>query len=438
MLEAIKNIANEFIEKSKDKKIKVISHHDTDGITSAAIIAKSLQRLNRNFSLEIVTQLEEQVFNKLPQDQIILFTDLASNSFDYIKNLKTEVFILDHHEITSDIPENVRIINPHLFNEEEISGAGVTYLFAKALNEQNIDLAYLAIIGMVGDSLEKNPGKIYQTIIKDSGVTIKKGPTLYPATRPLNKILEYNSDIYIPNVTGSSKGTNDFLRDIGIPRVGYQYKSIIELSKEEMSKLITAITLQRADKADPSSLIGNIYLLNFFNRTEDVRQISAVINACSRSGESGTAIAYCLQNRNAKEKVDTIYTKHKQNIVKALNSLSELQKIQDKNYLIINAQDKIKDTIIGTIASILSNSKQYEEGTAIIAMAYNQDKIKVSGRMVGKNGKNIRDVLNSVVEIIGGEVGGHQFAAGCLVEKQKESQFIEELKKKLEIELVKL
>ena len=71
-------------------------------------------------------------------------------------------------------------------------------------------------------------------------------------------------------------------------------------------------------------------------------------------------------------------------------------------------------------------------------MAYNQDKIKVSARMVGKSGKNIREVLNSVVEIIGGEVGGHKNAAGCLIEKRKENEFIEELRKKLEIELVKI
>jgi single-stranded DNA-specific DHH superfamily exonuclease len=121
-----------------------------------------------------------------------------------------------------------------------------------------------------------------------------------------------------------------------------------------------------------------------------------------------------------------------------MNIIPELEKIEDKNYLIINAQDKIKDTIIGTVASILSNSRDHQEGKAIIALAYNEDKIKVSARMVGKSGRNIREVLNSVVEITGGEVGGHPAAAGCLIEKINESNFIKELKKKLDIELVKI
>jgi len=437
MLKSIQQVAEQFIEKTKDKPVQIISHFDTDGISSAAILIKALQRLDKEFSLKIVKQIEKSTIEELSQDKVLIFLDLASNSFDYIKNLKTEVFILDHHEIISEIPKNVAIINPHLFDKEEISGAGITYLFAKALNEKNIDLAYLAVIGMVGDLLEKNIGKIFQDIIKDSKVVVKRGLILYPATRPIDRVLMYTPDIFIPKVTGSSTGVNNFLRDIGLKK-DRQYKSIIELTNGELSKLITAISLQRTDNREMSDLIGNIYLINFFNKLEDVRQISAMINACSRNGDSGTAIAFCLQNKTAKEKAEGIYTKHRQNIVKALDSIPTLKKIEEKNYIIINAEDKITDTIIGTIAGILSHSRDYEEGKAIIAMAYNKDKIKISARMVGKSGKNIREVLNSVIEIIGGEVGGHSAAAGCLIEKYKEKEFIEELKRKLEVEIVKI
>jgi single-stranded-DNA-specific exonuclease len=413
MLSSINIAVKEFQELTKNKEIQIISHHDTDGITSAAILTKALSREGKKFSTRIVKGLDEEIINSLPQDKIIIFLDLASNSFEYIKKLKTKVFILDHHELTSDPPENVTIINPHIFGEEEISGAGVTYLFAKALNEKNIELAHFAVIGMVGDMLEKKPSKIYNDIINSSKIILKKGLIMYPATRPIDKVLEYSSDIFIPGVTGSSIGTSNFLRDLGITRKQGRYKSIIEL-------------------------IGNIYLVNFFGNLEDVRQISAVINACSRLGESGLAISYCLQNQKAKERVDKLYTKYKQEIVKALNSVATFKKIENKNYIIINAEDKIKDTIIGTIASILSNSRNYEKGKAIIAMAYNEDKIKISARMVGKTEKNIREVLNSVVEIIGGEVGGHSAAAGALIEKTKEGEFIDEIKRKLEFELVKI
>ncbi len=438
MLELIKKTAIDFLEKTKNREIQVISHYDTDGITSASILTKALKRLNKNFQVKIVRGIDESIINELPKNKVIIFLDLASNSFHYIKNLKTEIFILDHHEIISEIPENVSIVNPHLLNEEEISSAGITYLFAKELNEENVDLAPLAIVGMVGDMLEKNIGKIYRIILKDSKIIIKKGLILYPATRPIDKVIEYSSNIYIPNVTGSSAGANKFLRDIGIEKINGRYKNILEVNEEELSKLLTAITLQRINTGDQTDLIGNIYLINFFNKLEDARELSAMINACSRSGESGIAISFCLQNKFARAKVEKIYAENKQNIVRALGSIPRLKKIENKDYLIINAEDQIKDTIIGTIASILSNSRQYEEGKAIIAMAYNENKIKVSARMVGKSGKNMREVLNSVIEIIGGEVGGHKAAAGCLIEKKKENEFIKELRKKLEVELIKI
>jgi len=94
----------------------------------------------------------------------------------------------------------------------------------------------------------------------------------------------------------------------------------------------------------------------------------------------------------------------------------------------------------GIIASILSNSPVYELGTVIIAMALDEtgDKIKVSARNVGSEGKNVREILAKVIEKIGGEVGGHEFAAGCIISSEKEQEFIKTLKKDFEIELVRI
>ena len=61
MLEKLKELTQKFLEQSKDKDILVVSHFDTDGITSAAIMASCLKRLNKNFSLRIVKQLEKEL-----------------------------------------------------------------------------------------------------------------------------------------------------------------------------------------------------------------------------------------------------------------------------------------------------------------------------------------------------------------------------------------
>jgi single-stranded DNA-specific DHH superfamily exonuclease len=227
------------------------------------------------------------------------------------------------------------------------------------------------------------------------------------------------------------------LKDAGIEKRDGVYKSLIELNEEEMSKLVTAIVLKRT-KRDTEKFIGNIYLIKIFNKLEDAREISAMINACSRLEHSDVALALCMGSKEARKRAERIYADYKQHIISGLNFVSSIEKIQGRDYIIINAKDNIKDTVIGTIASILSMSAVYREGTAIITMAWNNDKIKVSGRIAGRNGRNIREILDSVVEKTGGESGGHPLAAGCLISRAKEEEFIELLKKKLEIELVKI
>ena len=50
----------------------------------------------------------------------------------------------------------------------------------------------------------------------------------------------------------------------------------------------------------------------------------------------------------------------------------------------------------------------------------------------------MREVLSRVVDETGGEIGGHEFAAGCIIKQEKEKEFIELLKKNLEIEVVRV
>ena len=449
MLKEIDTFVKEFLEFSKDKPIRIISHHDTDGITSAAILTKTFQRLDKKFSIRIVKGLEESIITeelKRQPNEALLFSDLASSNLDNFKNLNQPVFILDHHEIDkTKVNDKTRIINPHLTSSPEdncATGAGLCYLFAKAISSENQDLSSLAIIGLIGDRHETNLSKINQQIVTEAqDLKIKKGIAIYPSTRPLRRALEWSTSPYIPGVTGSGPGAMEILRETEIP---YD-KTLMELSDNEMSKLITAIMIRRAQHNKPEDILGNLYILKFFNTKEDVREISTLINACSRLGYSDIAISYCLESESAKTQALDIYTKYKQELVSGLRVAEKMDKIKGKGFVILNAKDQIKDAIVGTICSMLSSSPVYDEGTILIGMAYNEDKIKVSARIVGHEGRNLKEVLEKTVITFKGanpetiaEVGGHHFAAGCLIEKERENSFIEILKKELEVEIVKV
>ncbi len=435
----IKYVVMNFLDEIKQKDLLVISHFDTDGITAATIMLQTLKKLDQPFSLKIVKSLNKEFIENLPKEKIILFLDLASGNIEDIKqaNLK-KVFIIDHHEIQEKIPENIEIINPKLAENQKISSSGLTYLFSKEINPSNKEFAKLAILGMIGDQLEKDIDSLNHGILEEGEIKRKRGLLIYPATRPLNLVLEHSSEPYIPGVTGDPKGTIDLLRESGISPEGGKYKSLIDLTEEEMEKLVTSVMLRHPQKKE--KLIGDLFLIKMFGKLEDAREISAKINACSRTNNSHTAIAFCMENQEGKKQAESIHVKYKQELISGIKFVQQIKKIEGKGYSIINAKEKIKDTMIGTITSILANSALYTDGTLIISLAKDQEnnKIKISARNVGRVGRNSREILAKVMESFEGEIGGHQFAAGCSINPEDELKFIEKLKKTMEFEIIQI
>jgi single-stranded DNA-specific DHH superfamily exonuclease len=82
--------------------------------------------------------------------------------------------------------------------------------------------------------------------------------------------------------------------------------------------------------------------------------------------------------------------------------------------------------LIGTITSITLKSNLLDARKPIFGLAFSEDgKVKVSARVSRDLNLNLKDILAKAIEKIGGEVGGHKIAAGCLIEKRKENEFID-------------
>jgi len=436
--EAISRTAERFLEElEKDKFVEIISHFDTDGITAAAIMTKTLKRLDKKFHVSIVKQLDQEYLDELinKEIEILLFLDLGSSYIESLKEFKIPIFILDHHEIPENSSfSNINIINCHNF-DEEISGAGIAYLFSKSINEKNKDLASLAVLGMVGDMIDQDINKLNNIILKDAEIIVRKGPLIFSSTRSLHKALEFSHSIFIPGVTGSPKGVSEILRETEIKiKNNDRYRTLLDLTNEETSRLVTEIILRRNDK-NPESILGNIYLLKFFNHQEDARELSTLINACGRLGHAGVAIALCLGCHKAKESAEEIYNTYKHKIINALKWVSANKKIEGQGYIIINAKKEIDDSIIGTVTSIIASSSMHPKGTLIVGMSKRSDeKIKVSMRVAGKSSDvNVYEILSRICPSLNIEYGGHPNAGGCIFPEEKENEFIEALEKELSI-----
>ena len=144
MLRRAKQVADSI---QRADNVHVVTHIDADGITAGAIASAALERLKKPYSIEAVKQLDDDVLLSLEAKNydLVWFTDLGSSISNSWKHQK---IITDHHECP-DKADHPYHLNPHLFDVDgsvDISGAGVTYLVAKALDQKNIDLAGLAIV----------------------------------------------------------------------------------------------------------------------------------------------------------------------------------------------------------------------------------------------------------------------------------------------------
>lgn len=431
--------------------VRIISHLDADGIAAASILAKAFTRENIKFSLSIIKQISKQRLKEFADEtyKIYFFTDLGSNSLTEIENtfLNKEVFILDHH-----IPEKketkLNFVNPHLFDidgTKEISGAGVVYLFAKYMNELNKDLSYLAIVGAIGDIQEdyindsKKFSGINQDILKDaesSGkLRIEIGLRMFGIqTRPLHKLLEYSTDPYIPDVTGSEENAIHFLNELNIPVKDYEnkWRRLCDLKEEELKKLVTGIVLRRMGSEEkPEDIFGEIYTIlneNELSPTRNAREFATLLNACGKLGKSSLGIGVCLDDEKSKKQANDLLLDYKKEIIKALNWFYSKRKtesiIEDKNLVLINVEHNLRDTLIGVLTSIISKSNLYQDNTVIMTMVYTpDDEIKVSVRGVNTE-MDLKKLLEKIGEKIPLQLGGHTSAAGCLFSLEKEKEFV--------------
>ncbi len=440
--------AEQFRALDKGQCIKIVSHLDADGISACSILMHALNNENIKHSASIVHQIDDELLTKLAQEnsyQTLIFCDIGSGQLSSIMNAIKDkrIFVFDHHTPEKSEANNLVHVNPHLFGidgSREISGAGVIYLFARALSNGSRKLAHIAVIGAIGD-IQEDRGflRLNDEILEDAKASGKmkviNGLRVFGAqTKPLHKVLEQSTECFIPGVTGSESKAVQFLNQLGIsPKNGNRWKKLVDLSDEELKKLATGILLSRLGEDSPEKCIGPVYLLTEEEKEsplKDAKEFSTLLNACGRLDKASLGIGACLNDKKIKEKAVQHMANYKKELTKALGWYNSNKKssavMQGKNYLIINAKGNVLPTMIGTLASIISKSNGLEPGTFVLSMAQQPNStVKVSLRVSGNVKADLVSVISEVASAVGGQAGGHINAAGAIISMEKESEFMD-------------
>ncbi len=488
MVEQLENLVRGAVKaagvvKSFPGIIRVVSHYDADGIASAAIVVKALEREGKEFRLSFVQQLsEDYVAGMAGEDNLlVVFTDLGSGFLDEIdRHLLDEgrkIIILDHHQVQGEITRGrehmpsrsdgsvsngeaegaVFHVNPILNGiEDDISGSGVSYLMARALSPVNKDLSELAIIGAIGDSQIGSIGPhwgllgINKEILKDAEATGKirlcKGLRLWGRYgRPIHKALQYSMEPYIPEVSGSESGSVQFLRELGIELKGPagEWRNLASLSEEETRRLATGIIKERIRNGEdnPEWIFGDVYeLLDKPGGFRDANEFATVLNACGKSGSAWMGVGICLNDEGYVHDIGRNMTAYRREIGKAVDLVRkhpELVRVTE-NAAYIMAGERISEHIVSNVASVVEKSCLVPGGDChrpVFAMARTGDgQVKVSGRvgdLLVKQGLNMKDVMAGAAGELGGQGGGHAGAGGATIPGGSEERFINTVEKLL-------
>jgi single-stranded DNA-specific DHH superfamily exonuclease len=370
------------VDELKNFKIKealIIHHDEADGLCSASIIKKALER----FSFKTETLCLDKLFPSViktvqnKEGKVIFYADIGSfhvekiSQFNELKNL---TIILDHHDTKPMSNSSVYNLNPELFGlsgEKNASASSVAYFFAKTLNKENMDLAHLAVIGSV-----EIPGE----------------PT------GLNKI-----------------ALEDALK-----------KDLVKLSGKEIKVLGLGEPISSKRASTLLSILGSV---GYYQNGPEIG-ISVCLNGFSEESKR-KALELEEKRKKANEKMLTELK------YKGLNQLRNTQWFYAGDIF-----DGMGGKVIGSFCSYLSfqrivNPEKYLLGMMPIPKEIpnfgllNEDYIKVSGRAPRKLAESINfgkkpslsKVLPKICELFNGFGDGHSIAASGVFLKGKEKEF---------------
>ncbi len=457
-------------------KIVAISHIDADGITSLAVVIQTLTRARLTPVWRNIHQLNSETIKEVrdlvreSRPDLVIFSDLGTGqkqlivdlvaSEDYIRR----AIILDHHlpqdSTSSGQTRDERIIeiNPHnhgLDGSFDISGAGVAFLLAVAVDPKNVDLSELAIVGATGD-LQRYYGKGFVgvnkailEVAKENGIVqVRRDLTFFGInTRPLPFLLEYATDPYLPGLTGERDACYEFFESRHIPLKSEddQWRVWTDLSPDEKTRavqgIINVIIDAGYDSRVAQGIIGDVVeLLLRPPRSEmrNAKEFSTLLNACGRNSRPEIGVRVCLNVEEAFAQARTLLQTHRQNLAQALRRLEQSGYEQRDGMYVVN-DPETPDTIVGIVIGMAQGSHIVPVDKPVLGIATRTTDdspfVKISGRVkkfLVKRGVNLKETFVEVASQLNArhgelvvEAGGHPMAAGAFVHSEYLDEFLD-------------
>ncbi len=412
-------------------KIRVISHYDADGITSAAIICTALYRAGYDFQATLMRNPFNKGLARLSKEEnnLIIFSDMGSGQIDTIEKMNCKAIIIDHHQyLKKKTSDNVLQINANLYGingNYEACGATLSYAVAKSLDSKNIDLVYLAIAGATGDKQYINGFRGYNKDIIDEGIKngfLKENIGLKIYGKSLFDALFYSVDPYYSGLSGDENSIQELFKKLDI-KGNIKVENLDNYKiKQLQSYLILKLIKRGCEKNILDTIIRPRYWSEIIN--SELERFADLLDSCGKGGNRGLGLELCMGDKQAFNEAIELEKDYKQKILDELLRLEKEGFNEKERFRYFYSKDSSLGGVIGGIASnfILDREKP------LLSLVKKDDEIHVSCRgnqyLVSK-GLDLGLAMNEATKKLNGHGGGHKIAAGATIESENEDVFLE-------------
>ena len=415
--------------------IQVYSHYDADGVSSAAIVAKTLLRLGKEFRVTLFTTLNDRGVEIIRgcKAECVIITDLGASYISQLDEMPFDVVVLDHHTIISEA-KRVCYANPHLYGIDGMTsgcGATMSLLFSVAVDERNWDLVQVAFAGIAGDRQHINGLSGLNSYLLSEGVRrgyIEESPgSLIPAGDLMTE-LYLMTDPYVRGVSGNADGVAALMKDAGISN-GRSYASLTE---EERRKLSSLLAVKLASQGMLASSMAEVARKRYHLKglDMDAEVLSSVLNGCGRAGIGGMGVAAgmgdrkCLEQgaKTTREAAAQIVASMVELDTKGLNQMEHIQWF-----------DTSDSGFTGMLCGIAMQSIG-DPSKPTIGLNLSNDPVNISSR--GRwcqldKGVDLSVAMRESCASAGGSGGGHKIASGGSVPLERIEEFLKTLDAKI-------
>ena len=415
----------------KNRRIRVISHYDADGITAAAIVCKALYRAGYDFHASLMRNPFDKGLQRISKEEneLIIFTDMGSGQLEYIENINAKSIIIDHHQlIKKETKKHVFQINANqcgINGNYEACGASLSYLFAKAIDSRNIDLSPLALVGITGDKqyiggIRGFNKTILDEALENNFVEEKTGIKLYGST--LFDSLYYSVDPYYSGLSGNKEGVLALLKKLGLD----QETKITDLDDKTIKKinsyLLYILIKKRCEKNILDTVIRKRYqAVSLFNC--ELERFADLLDACGKGGNRGLGLSVCFGDKKSFDDAILFEVDYKNKILGELLSLESDGVKEKKSFRYFYS----KDSSLGGVVCGIATNFIFDNKKPLISIVRHKDEIHVSCRgnqYLVSRGLDLGMAMKDAASMFGGHGGGHKIAAGATLNSDKEEEFL--------------